>query len=215
MVTLAEKKRMRQFTGERLEAGKYTIIQELVKGLLVQDQNIQNQNIQGQNNIAAVHLFAGDQTKEEVRDYLRDYVNNGWRPAFVLYKDDRTACALLGKKAVNRAFHSLKKYNHNQHEAMINLRDLEKTVLKWQKPDRIVTYYQPKSERLPEGLRVYSLNDVILDRSHVTRGHPAYGFVQTEVSTDFKLPVEMPKFAVSAADPARLIFSPCYASIVR
>lgn len=134
----------------------------------------------------------------DFKDYLVQNRNRGIYTTPVFFKDGKTAFALL-KDTPKFWEHdlTLKRYTAEQKHSMLSLRDLERFVL--DTFGRDVTYYQPKTERLQESVRVFTLGDVHLDYSHIPPDDPKYSRVQNRVSLDYKLPVEKPTLGPALA----------------
>jgi hypothetical protein len=88
---------------------------------------------------------------------------------------------------------SLDKYTKEQIDDMIELRGLEKKVLEIQKKFNALVYYQPKTERLDECIRLYKMGDVMLQYDHVGRDHRSYGHVHPTKSINYKIAEEFQK----------------------
>lgn len=97
--------------------------------------------------------------------YTRDKFNND-NVGFLIYKDGkkffRAAAPKNYYKAEKRL--SLKNYTDEQLRKMIFFRPEEKFIYDMNKK---LQYYQPKSERLSEGIITYKFEPVIFDYSHI------------------------------------------------
>jgi hypothetical protein len=113
--------------------------------------------------------------------------------ADLFYKDEDNFMKWLAKDGVanfKRDNRSLKLYN-DEIKNMIHLRSLEKNILSYL-TKKILAYYQPKSDRLPEGIRIEKITPVTLNYSHVTKDVPSYSFVQENmISKDYALTTEL------------------------
>lgn len=103
----------------------------------------------------------------------------------LIYKDGKTAFARMVD--FNRSWRtdkSLKNYSSYDVNRMISLRNIEKVVFQRIKT---LSFYQPESDRLPESIRDFELEKVVLDYSHLKPGDQGYGFAQNRFSIDYKL----------------------------
>ncbi len=110
----------------------------------------------------------------------------------------------LGARGNIKDERSLKNYTKQEKDAMIHIRDLENLVVGM--AGNNLSYYQPETERLDESVRIFEMEPVWLDYSHIRRGDIGYGFARNTVSIDYKLPVEVA--TVTAEGALRLLFLP-------
>ena len=120
--------------------------------------------------------------------------------AHVFYKDGETFFVRLAERGHIKSNKALKYYKKEQRDAMIHLRDLEKNVAMLFHTNANtgpkIVYYQPGTRnlggRLDESIRIYQLNDVILDYSHIPSDDRRHIYTPSSVvSLDYKLPVEI------------------------
>jgi len=186
MVRKEQKARMSEFIAEQLDgSGLYNILEREDSRILIAERS---------------DVFEAPRTIDVLahnyhmplwvlRRTLRDNRGQGMPTAHIFYKDDETFMVRLGARGhLKGDDRSLKRYNKQQRDAMIHLRGLEKAVLG--SPGEL-DYYQPETERLEEGVRVFEMRDVMLDYSHIQRGDAGFGFVRNSVSLDYKLPIEI------------------------
>ncbi len=106
--------------------------------------------------------------------------------AHVFYKDGEISFARVVDRTPSwRMEKSLKNYTPQQINQMLHLRGLEKEVLNGYLSELV--YYQPKTERLDESLRMFELKEVRFDYSHLRQGDAGYGFARNGTSIDYKL----------------------------
>lgn len=132
-------------------------------------------------------------THRTVREVARAVANNTRQQIYTAHaflKDGETFMVRLAERGAIKDPRSLKGYTKQQIDSMIHLRDLEKAVLGWTRHPRL-TFYQPRTARLHEGIRAYTLNPVHLDYSHLQPGDNGFGFAKNGFADDFKMPVEV------------------------
>ncbi|NQV91253.1 hypothetical protein HQ489_02155 [Candidatus Woesearchaeota archaeon] len=118
--------------------------------------------------------------------HLNNY-NQGIHTCPILYKDDKSAFVRLVENQAGRFDKSLKRYSPHQIHQMLALRAIEKEVTNKTGNQRVI-YFQPETDHLDEGLRVFALNKVNLDYSHIPHFDRRYDFVENRTSIDYKLP---------------------------
>ena len=141
-----------------------------------------------------LHLFLHNQkvNYNNFRDEVNGLLYNGHYVANIFYKDGENFHVRLGGKTkVKGDGRSLKKYTENDLRNMLHLRKLEKIVLKYNNPKKILNYYQPETQKLTEGFRSYSMEDVRLDYSHILPNNRKFDFVIDRVSDDYKVASEI------------------------
>ncbi len=124
----------------------------------------------------------------EFQEQYRENRRNGIFTAPLLYKDGKTSFVRLVDNSTWRADQSLKKYSEQQINEMLHLRGIEKKVE--QLFGQSLTYYQPPTDRLAQGLRTFTLHPVDLDYSHIPIADPRYDFVENRQAIDYKLPLD-------------------------
>ncbi len=138
--------------------------------------------------------------KTKLKDYERRISKNsidGVFTADVFYKNEKDFMVRLGGKASFKGdYRSLKRYSKDELDKMIHLRGLEKSALESQMGNPFLTYFQPETARLDEGLRGYQMKDVHFDYSHIEEGDHGYGFARPSTSKDYKIAEEIPGMKV-------------------
>lgn len=153
--------------------------------------------------VLAIHNKIG---RKELEVHQDQAFRNGELLAPIFYKDGTNFFVLLTDVEAMRSEKSLKTYSPHEIHQMTSLRGLEKDVLDFTKPT--LTYYQPKTERLDEGIRTFDMKNVYLDYSHIGPGDQGYGFVHNGNSDRYKLPTEIPSLdSKLLIEPTRGIFA--------
>ncbi|MFQ5475188.1 MAG: hypothetical protein ACE5DM_05095, partial [Candidatus Nanoarchaeia archaeon] len=177
MVKKKEKERMIEFAAARIgESGEYVVLAKDFPFLAVRGQDGESTMVQ---------CYAGDLTQKDVSAEMRSNRQSRIRTAHLFFKDGKRHFKRLPKGGNNRRNLSLKRYDHEERNRIVNIRGVEKLVLDIE--DMPLVYYQPETARLPESLRVYRMGSVILDYSHIDRDHRAYDFVKTRVSEEYRM----------------------------
>jgi hypothetical protein len=189
MVSYRNKKNMKNFIANRIEDSKKYIINNADNShiFLMQRPDL----IENPQEIYVV-LHNKKMNLEIYTDLL--YVNNsqGVCTVDVFYKDDETFMVRLGSKGKSKKdYPELKRYSNEEIKRMVHLRGLEKKVFYGQNASEPLVYYQPESKRIPECIRMYNLNDVILDLTHLKKENLGYNFPKFRVSIDFKIAREL------------------------
>ena len=123
-------------------------------------------------------------------DLHRQNAGNRIYTAPMLYNDGKTAFVrLLDNNEQYMHDQTLKRYTGNEKEEMLRLRKIEKSVMQYF--GRVVQYFQPETETLPECLRKIRMDVVMLDYCHVDPESDAGRHVHNRASIDFKLPAEL------------------------
>lgn len=183
-----QRKRMVEFIASQIEmAGIYDIVESSESHILAARRPSE---IEPQRKIYVV-AHNRQMTVDEFRDVYRQNLVNGYHTANVFYKDGETFMVRLGKRGRIKDERSLKNYPKEQIDSMIHLRKLEKIVLNVYGPDLV--YYQPETERLEECLRMYEMQPVQLDYSHILKHDQRRGFVRDDVSKDYRIAAETGK----------------------
>ena len=192
-----EKKRMMQFIINRIEeANKSKIITAEPDHIVIAKKEITN------NQKLYIFLHNKKTTERDYRNSLTRLTQEHYLISNIFYKDGKIGMVRLGQRAnLKGDDRSLKRYNKNERDKMIHLRQLEKIVLNIQQNEKIalniqqkanfLAYYQPETERLQESIRIYQMQPVHLDYSHIQPGDDGYGFVQNRESTDYKIAEEL------------------------
>lgn len=190
MVSKTDKRQMAKFLADRLEdSGRYNITEVTPSGILI----IQKPELVPNPREAYIILHNDQRTKEQFWREVREHRKNGRVLSNVFYKgqDRKDFLKRLGSSARGRDDKSLKLYKDSPEvlNSIIHLRDLEKKVLELQGVPQL-TYYQPETDRLREGVRIYTMLPVTLDYSHINADDRRHGFVHDKVSDDYKIPRE-------------------------
>ncbi|HII72286.1 TPA: hypothetical protein HA265_06030 [Candidatus Woesearchaeota archaeon] len=186
MVSRKDKERMTQYICDRLEdSGLYVIHSRDHEHVLLSQRMDLVEDPKG----VDIVCLARKMTKDDYSQLLRSNWQQNMFTATVFYKDGKTFFVRLAENESWREDKSFKKYSEQQINQMIHLRGLEKKVLSEQ-ASRALTYYQPQTARLVEGVRWFEMSPVYLDRTHIRPGDPGYGFVKNEYSQVYMLPEE-------------------------
>ena len=199
MVTKEQKDRMTEFVAERLDgSGLYNIVKRDNSHILVAERP----EVREEPKTIDVLTHNYYRTKKNLRDKVGYNRSQGIGTAHIFYKDGETFMVRLAVRGKIKDLRSLKHYSKKEIDDMIHLRDLEKVVLDMSNGELV--YYQPKTARLEEGIRIFEMRNVALDYSHLKRGDPGYGFARDTLSEDYKLPVEVAK----TSGPIALLVNP-------
>ncbi len=187
MATRAEKLRMTEFTANKLEESRlYDILEKDYKSILLQEKT----GISDKNDKIRIMLHNKKTPINEFwNSHSQDKKQNIYT-AHLFYKDGKNFFVRLVDRESWRTDKSLKKYTGQQINQMLSLRALEKKVLDLFPQSRLLAYYQPETELLPEGVRLFKMDDVELDYSHLTPNDRGYDFAENRTSIDYKLPRE-------------------------
>jgi hypothetical protein len=173
VVKKSQRQRMLTFITELLEESpKYAILESKNQHIFVSKPEHHEKY--------AVLLHAGtkNETMKRIKKYCDELIQSNVRIAHVFYKDYENFFISTKthhpKEKGGEQLESLKKYSQEQLNKMITLRDTEEfAILKNirfyenQPHYDILTYYQPKTERLEESLRLFNLKPVFFDYSHL------------------------------------------------
>ncbi len=186
MATAEQKKRMVEFiTGGLEDSGLYNMIQSGNSHILVAERPDQKERPMTIDVLA--HNY--HRTMSEFRGTIKSNESHGIGTAHIFYKDGEIFMVRLGSRGNIKDEKSLKRYSKNQIDAMIHLRYLEKAVLRMS--GGVLAYFQPKTERLGEGIRTFKMGRVELDYTHIRPGDPGYGFARDTVSRDYGQAVQI------------------------
>jgi hypothetical protein len=185
MVSKKDKKRMSQFITNRIEnSKKYNIHNSNEERILLNEKTGLFENP------SSIYIFLNNK-KMTINEYNNQYhfnKKNGIYSCNIFYKDGKNFMVRLAQrghfKGDNR---SLKYYGKKDRDKMIHLRALEKEVLYSQSRTNLLSYYQPKTERLEESIRNYVMEKVRLEYSHIDINNPGYGFTENKDSLDYKI----------------------------
>ncbi|MBT4446430.1 hypothetical protein HOA92_04650 [archaeon] len=184
MVSRPEKIQATKFICDLLEAsGKYDIQRVDYRQITVNEKNHVRREPRKIQVIMAniVEKFSNYQKQLEFNKRRNFYT------APVLYKDGKTAFVRAAENNPWRTGSTLKDYNKQQANQILGLRKVEKETLDLL--GTTLTYYQPKSDRLPESIRLFDMGQVTFDYSHIRPGHGSFGHVSgTKVSKMLKFP---------------------------
>ncbi len=146
-----------------------------------------------------VMVHTGHDTLPKVNELEKQIRQVGKLQAHVFYKaDDKYLLRIAGREAL-RANKSFKRHVEDLND-IVHLRGLEKHAL--ENSSNVLAYYQPKTERLPQGVRLYQMNPVILDYSHLPEDHISQ-IAHGSHSIDYKIAKEIAK-----PEGAQLILNP-------
>lgn len=141
-----------------------------------------------------LHLFLHNQTtnyKESIHSINRA-VYGGDLVSNIFYKDGKNFHVRLGWRANTKGNgRSLKRYTKRDLDRMLHLRELEKFVLQKNSPQTTLTYYQPETIKLAEGLRSYNMGSVILNYEHITSRNIRFDFARPDTARDYKIAQEI------------------------
>lgn len=203
MVLREGKEAMKAFIEGRIEdSGRYDI-QESDSGhvLIAQKPSLVEEPQQ-----IYVALMQGTSTVAQYQALISQNIQEGKATATV-FNRDAGFLSYLGQRAqIKGRGRSLKHYDDTDISCMVHLRDLEKEALRVSSESSLV-YYQPESLRLEEAIRGFNMGSVMLDYSHVQRGHRSHGFVTNKPSEDYR--IALPLFttnrgAVGFSNPANM-----------
>lgn len=186
MVLKKEKEQMCDFLAGNIEEyGIYQILEKSNNHLLVKEDSC------GAEHPKTTHILL-DNYRRPIADAKRTLLENRRKRIFtshIFYKDGENFMVRLGARgAFKKDSRSLKRYTDEQINKMVHLRGLEKSVL--ENGLAALDYYQPKTERLDEGIRIFRMVPVIFDYSHIVPGDPGYGFARNSVSADYRIAEE-------------------------
>ncbi len=139
------------------------------------------------------HLFLHSK-KRKVKDFkheMNQLVHQGNYVGNIFYKDGENFHVRLAEDVIAKEGKSLKKYEKEDLDKMLHLRDLERTVLDRMREGRTLTFYQPETARLAEGLRNFIMAPVVLDYSHIQPEDRRYDFVLNHTSRDYAIAKEL------------------------
>lgn len=139
----------------------------------------------------AVLLHGNKQKIKDVYKVLTDNAKEGYNIANIFYKDGEHNLRRLGASAFKRDEKSLKDYVHKIND-LISVNNIEKYFIQGinSVPPKIL-YFQPKTERLKEGLRLYMMENVHLDYSHIPIYDRKKGFCINQTSKLYKVANEI------------------------
>ncbi len=154
-----------------------------------------------------VALHSGEvMTEKEFQELVKQNKSSGIYTGHIFLKDGKTFHIRLAEEGHYKRHQSLKRYAPQQRNAIIELRLLEKLALEFSKR---LTYYQPSSAELLEGIRTYNMNPVIQDYSHrLVDEQRVRSFAgEGRLSRTWRLPKEILPQILSQA-PAFLVLAP-------
>lgn len=168
MVSKEDKEKMLQFITRIFEENPYIEILSSAKNELQIKQK--KDNARGMSASAGVYLHSSKMTKKDFKKLLDSYRAKGSCLINIFYKNYidffvRVAECPEKKSESWRTNKSFKNYNERQINSMLHLRDLEKLALQFYGCP--LAYFQPKTETLDESLRLFEMENVILDYSHI------------------------------------------------
>ena len=211
MASKKEKEGMSAFICSRLEDSElYQILKQDSSHLLVKEKIAYDPNEDPRKVYLMLHNKKN--TVEQVVKTVLQNRDNKIHTGHIFYKDGKNFMVRLGKRGIIKDYRSLKNYSKEEIDKMIHIRDLEDLVLKWgfsvEHPNeefrQALAYYQTKTERLVEAVRIYSMGDVRLDYSHIKRGDPGYGHAKNRYSRDYRITEEVDR--IVSNEPANFSF---------
>jgi len=107
----------------------------------------------------------------------------------IFLEDGITFYVRLGARGNLKSYKSLKNLPKDVIDSAIDLRDLEKMALGYTRTE--LSYYHPKSPRLPEMVRVFTISSTWLDYSHLHPGDNGHGFARDDFSRDYRRTEEL------------------------
>jgi len=164
MTSQKEKKAMREYINGLFEENPNTRILYSNDDILEIEDLVQEKK-------AGVFLHNKKTTKKDFKKLIKKYDNFNQGLINIFYKDYINFFVRLaqGPKKRSESWRqdkSLKNYSQNQINRMLHLRDLEKLTLQhWGNP---LAFYQPKTDSLEEGLRLFEMENVVFDYTHLT-----------------------------------------------
>ncbi|MBT7902901.1 hypothetical protein HN587_03485 [Candidatus Woesearchaeota archaeon] len=214
MVSRAEKNKMMKFMVHRLEeSGLYVIMNQDHEHLVVREKP---EEVETPKTIYVVG-HNRRRTSDELATLQGTNRSQGVYTAHVFHKKTvhtdpkKDFFIRLMDVSAARYDKSLKNYTWDAIQAMLYLRGLEKDV--GQAYLQMLNYYQPETARLDESVRVFKLDPVNLDYSHLDgktridnlgREVPVFR-PQDGPSIDYKLPNETIDHRVISTSPAKLV----------
>ncbi len=182
MVKKKQKELMREYVLDRLNDNSRVKLKRNEEKYLV----LENEGDEEVNKIVLA-LHFGDWKIEEFKRLQREIRQANFYESNVFLKNGKDFHVRLAEKSKGQFDKSLKMYNPQEFNRMLHLRGLEKVVGE-STPGYYLSYYQEESPRLDEQIRVYKMNPVMLNYSHVNREHRSHGFVENRPAIDYKLP---------------------------
>jgi len=126
--------------------------------------------------------------RDITRNLMTNYAQGVWTVPVVNKTDGLVYMGSRSTVKGNRR--SLKRYSQEALQKMVHLRGVEKLILEKAGSHSTVPYYQPETDRLPESVRAYKFQPVMLDYSHVGEEHRSRGFAVNKTSTDYRIAQE-------------------------
>ncbi|MBN2421336.1 hypothetical protein JXB27_03605 [Candidatus Woesearchaeota archaeon] len=203
MVSKAEKRQMVSYVVHQLEESSLYAVENVEEDRVI--VSTKTAVIPQKIKVLAIHSKIG---RKELEAHQNQAIRDRELVAPIFYKDGKDFFVLLADVEAMRSEKSLKKYSPHEIHQMTSLRGLEKDVFDFTKPT--LTYYQPKTERLEEGVRTFDMNEVHLDYSHLRPGDQGYDFARNGGSEKYKLPAE-----IQATIDSKLIIEPTRGSFAR
>tara|TARA_Y100000310_G_scaffold291173_1_gene318935 strand:- start:455 stop:1081 length:627 start_codon:yes stop_codon:yes gene_type:complete len=182
MVSRKQKNQMTQFVADKLEdSNLYQIVSRDHEHIVVQEKP----EVRSTPLTTDIFVHNRPTTKKDISQLHSSNYQQGTHTAHVVLKDGRIGFCRMVDRESWRMDKSLKNYSPAQINQMLHLRKREKII-----DDHLgdIVYYQPETTNLPESLRIFGLNTVNFDYSHIGSGDQGYGFVQEGPSADLKLP---------------------------
>ena len=200
MVSRKQKNQMTQFVADRLEdSNLYQIVSRDHEHVMVSE----NPGVRA--NPATIDVFVHNRptTKKNINQIHQANCQQNVYTAHIILKDGKVGFVRMVDNESWRMDQSLKKYSGLQINQMLHLRKREK-IIHEQLGD--IVYYQPETSNLPESLRIFGLNTVNFDYSHIGPDHPSHGFVRNGPSESLKLPedkgtISIPKIKLYGGFP--------------
>lgn len=106
--------------------------------------------------------------------------SNGIVVAHVFYGNGEDYFVRRTAAEGSKKFSTLKKYSQTELKDMLKLRPMEREVLDWVEPMDELAYYQPPTEEVSEGIRLFTMKNVYPDFSHISLSSPKRRHLQSE-----------------------------------
>ena len=184
MVSRKEKNRMTTFIANCIEdSGLYQIVAKAYGRIHVIEKPFLREIPK------EIHVLAHTQRmKEEDFNSLQSKARaDKVSLAHIFYKDGKNFMVRLAARGNIKYSRSLKRFTKKTIDSMIHLRTLEKLCLE---DHSRLAFYQPKTQRLAESIRIYDMLDVETDYSHVKPGDLGHGHATNRITKDYKIILE-------------------------
>lgn len=178
---------------QRVQFQKFLEEQLENSGIELLQSSTEIMKIRSNNTISELLLLNGTQKVTDVRNHLQNLYSSGIPHSFIFYKDGETFHKRLAQSAQYRGDKSLKKYSHEELNAMLHLRDLERNALRADSDTTpsTLTYYQGETSNVQEQFRIYEMLPVLLDYSHIRPEDRKFNFVINKYSNRYRIAQEI------------------------